>query len=207
VLWRIAPLTVVLAALAAGVVWRIWSHWRRYGTLGVFLFRSRVAAHHVRDALLVAFFAVVTLQAAAVALAPASATAVVGTLPHLEASVWRTLGVVLAIGAAIVLVASQRQLGSSWRIGVDEATRPGLCTDGLYRFCRNPIYVSWWIWAVGYLLLLPTWVSLLALCELTLTFYWYVEEEEKYLARVYGKAYFTYSRRVGRFVPRISRHR
>jgi len=199
-LWRLVPLACVLLFVALAVFWRMWSQHRRCGTFGVLLFQSGAPKYQVRDALLVAFFVVVTLQAALIAFLPGQA-AVDGRLQCLESSALRMIGVALAIGATVCLVIGQMQLGSSWRVGVDETTRLGLRTDGLYAFCRNPIYLCWWIWTLGYVLLLPTWVSVLVLVVLTFAIHWYVEEEEQYLSRAYGDAYLAYSQRVGRYVP------
>jgi protein-S-isoprenylcysteine O-methyltransferase Ste14 len=203
-LWRMVPLASVLSFVALTIFWRMWSQRRRYGTLGVLLFQSDTPKYHVRDALLVSFFVLVTLQAVLVAFLPGQIAAV-GPVRCLEGPALRMLGFWLAIAGTVLLVIGQEQLGSSWRVGVDDATRPGLRTDGMYAFCRNPIYVFWWIWTVGYLLLVPTWMSVLVLLALTLAIHWYIEEEEEYLTRAYGDLYRAYGRRVGRFLPRVGR--
>jgi protein-S-isoprenylcysteine O-methyltransferase Ste14 len=203
---RVVPLTCVLSFVALTICWRMWSQRRRYGTFGVLLFQAPTLKYRVRDALLVAFFVIVTSQAALVAFLPGQAAAL-GRLRSLDSSVLRMIGFVLAIGATVSLVVGQEQLGPGWRVGIDERLRPGLRTDGLYTFCRNPIYLSWWIWTLGYVLLLPTHISVVMLLVLSVAIHWYVEEEERYLTRAHGDAYRTYGRRVGRFLPRLGRFR
>ena len=45
------------------------------------------------------------------------------------------------------------------RIGIEDAARPGLVTGGLYRFCRNPIFLALLVVIAGYTLMLPTVLS------------------------------------------------
>jgi protein-S-isoprenylcysteine O-methyltransferase Ste14 len=75
---------------------------------------------------------------------------------------WRLLPLVGALffGGLALLVAAQLRLGASWRIGIEEGAAPGLVTDGLYRVCRNPIFLALLVTLAGYALLLPTWLSL-----------------------------------------------
>jgi protein-S-isoprenylcysteine O-methyltransferase Ste14 len=205
-LWRVLPLICVLSLVGLAICWRMWSQRRRYGTFGVRLFRAGTLKYWMRDALLVTFFVLATSQAMLVAFLPERA-AMLGRLRSLESSALRMAGFVLAISATVALVIGQEQLGPAWRVGIDETLSSGLRTDGLYAFCRNPIYVSWLVWTIGYILLLPTVVSTGTLLVLTVAIRWYVEEEERYLTRAHGDAYRTYGRRVGRFLPGLGRFR
>lgn len=80
-------------------------------------------------------------------------------------------------------------------------------TDGLYRFCRNPIYLALLIVVAGYALLVPTLLSLALLIGTYVGSRQQTLAEEAYLARVYGDAYRAYARCVGRFLPGIGRLR
>jgi protein-S-isoprenylcysteine O-methyltransferase Ste14 len=57
----------------------------------------------------------------------------------------------------------------------------------------------------GYVLLLPTPLSLLALAAFAIGVRQQVAAEEDYLARTYGDAYRDYASRVGRFVPGLGK--
>jgi len=203
--WTIAPLVSVTTVLAAGVVWRVWSHYRRYGMIGIHLFRSGGPADRVRDVLLVMFFAEVTAEAVLAALGRLPLVGGLGRVPQLDDAFFRIVGAVLTLLGILGLVVGQGQLGRSWGIGLDRTMRPGLRTNGLYAFCRNPIYVSFWFWALGDVLLLPTWLSLTALVVFTIVLWSYIVEEEKYLSHAYGDAYFAYQHHVGRFFPRAGK--
>jgi protein-S-isoprenylcysteine O-methyltransferase Ste14 len=71
----------------------------------------------------------------------------------------------------------------------------------MYRWCRNPIYAWWMLWMVGYVLLLPTWVSILGLLAWASAMRVTVLDEERYLLAAYGDEFRAYASRVGRFVP------
>jgi len=119
--------------------------------------------------------------------------------------IWQAGGAVLLFGGLSLLVAAQLQLGVSWRIGIDEGAQSGLITSGLYRFCRNPIYLAMLILLIGYALLLPTRLSFALLVGTYVGIRLQTSAEEAYLLRTYKDAYRAYARRVGRFVPRLGR--
>ena len=107
----------------------------------------------------------------------------------------------------MLLVMAQLNLGASWRIGIEEGASPGLVTNGLYRFCRNPIFLAILTILTGYTLLLPTRLSLILLLGAFIGIRQQVLAEEAYPARAYGDAYREYARNVGRFLPGVGRLR
>ena len=113
----------------------------------------------------------------------------------------------LLFGGVVFLVTSQLSLGASWRIGIEEGARPGLVTDGIYAFCRNPIYLAMLITIAGYAVLIPTRLSLVMLVGAFIGIRRQVFAEEAYLVRTYGDAFRAYASRVGRFLPGIGRIR
>jgi protein-S-isoprenylcysteine O-methyltransferase Ste14 len=192
---RILPLAgILLLALIAGV-WRPWLQYRRHGTTGIVLFRSGSWRQHIRDAMLIGLFVVLLAQAWAAANVRADAGA--------DALQW--CGAALLFGGIGLLVASQLDLGASWRIGIDAKATPGLVTDGLYRYSRNPIYVGLAFALAGYTLMLPTALSIVALLAALVGIRMQVLAEEAYLVSTYGEAFREYARRVGRFVPGLGR--
>jgi len=122
-------------------------------------------------------------------------------------SATQVTGAVLLFGGIVFLVMAQFNLGASWRIGIEESTSPGLVTSGLYRFCRNPIFLAILTILTGYTLLLPTRLSLILLLGAFIGIRQQVLAEEAYLLRAYGDAYREYARNVGRFLPGVGRLR
>ena len=114
-------------------------------------------------------------------------------------------GAIILIAGLVLLVVAQLQMGSSWRIGIDEGATPGLIDTGLFRFCRNPIYLGLLVIIAGYVALLPTPISLLMWVGAYFVIRQQIRAEETYLRRIYGDAYHAYAHRVGRLLPNIGR--
>lgn len=112
-------------------------------------------------------------------------------------------GAVLLFGGIVLLVIAQLDLGASWRIGIEEGASPGLVTSGLYRFCRNPIFLAIVVTLTGYTLLVLTRLSVILLLGAFIGIRQQVLAEEPYLLRTYGDAYRQYARHVGRFLPGV----
>src|SRR5262249_21250539 len=107
----------------------------------------------------------------------------------------------------VLIIQAQAHLGASWRIGIDERSKPGLVTDGLYAISRNPIFLGMLISLFGFTLLIPTLLSLIALLGTTIAIRSQVLEEESYLRRMYNADFLAYASRVGRFLPWLGRLR
>ena len=199
---RLLPLfgSLVLVGI---VCWRAWMQFHRHGTWGIVLFRSRRFGENLRDGLALALFALLVGQASVWALSPE--TLKPWGAKYSARMVWEASGAMLLVAGLVLLVRAQLDLGASWRIGVDESARPGLITSGLYRFCRNPIFLALLLVWTGYTLLLPTTLSLCLLIGGFIGIRQQVLLEEAYLTRTYSGAYRDYARHVGRFVPGIGR--
>jgi len=189
---RWAPL-VGVSILPIVVLWRIRRQRRRYGGAAVFFLESPRWNQKVRDGSSVLLASIAFGQAATGATPPAA--------------IVETAGLLLMFGSIVVLVAALLDLGASWRIGIDERSRPGLVTTGLYRFCRNPIFLALLAFLIGYTILLPTWLSVALSFGSFVLIRMQVLTEEQYLSKTYGSAYRDYAAHVGRFVPGIGKLR
>ena len=195
------PLIGVLFFLGV-LCWRSWWQRRRYGGPGVLFLRSQRWQEKVRDALGVVAVLLLVGQAV-VAVAWPKSLAPLDAIYYRATEIWHATGTGLLMGGIALLVVAQLNLGASWRIGIDEDSRPGLVTSGLYHFCRNPIFFAILIMLTGYTVLLPTRLSLVLLIGFFIGIRQQVLTEEAYLHRTYGDDYRAYARRVGRFVPGI----
>ena len=185
-------------------LWRPWLQHRRHGSSGILLFRSGGRAQKARDGLAVVLLVLLLGQAIVAAGWPEA-------LPLSQADrrsapgIRHGMGAVLLFGGLLLLVAGQLNLGASWRIGIEEGAKPGLITGGLYRFCRNPIFLALLVILAGYTLLLPTLLSAVMLAGAYLAIRQQIAAEETYLSRAYGEDYRDYARRVGRLLPGIGK--
>lgn len=203
---RSLPLIGAVLLLAVICGWRPWLQARRHGSSGVLLFRSGRRRQNVRDALGVVLLVGVVGQAIVAARWPEFLSPLDAISPP-AATIGQATGTVLLFGGIVLLVIAQLDLGASWRIGIEEGARQGLVTSGLYRFCRNPIFLALLTTLTGYTLLLPTRLSLILLLGAFIGIRQQVLAEEAYLSRTYGDAYREYARRVGRFLPGVGRRR
>jgi protein-S-isoprenylcysteine O-methyltransferase Ste14 len=189
----------MLIFVAVAFLWRPWLQFRRYGTLGILLFRSREPREIMRDSMVIVWFALLLGQAVVTAAPQWLARRAIVAPP--AADVLSVSGAVLLFAGLAFLMAAQLDLGASWRIGIDDDAKPGLVTDGLYRFSRNPIYLGFAVIVTGYTLMLPTFLSLTILIGTCFGVRQQALREERYLLRTYGEAYRDYASRVGRFLP------
>ena len=114
----------------------------------------------------------------------------------------------LFLGGLLTTLVAQFAMGESWRIGVDETERTELVTDGPFAAVRNPIFAGMIPVSIGLALLVPNFVSLLAVIALVVALEIQTRLiEEPYLLRTHGADYRDYAARVGRFFPRIGRLR
>jgi protein-S-isoprenylcysteine O-methyltransferase Ste14 len=118
----------------------------------------------------------------------------------------RVAGWLLLGAGAAITVAAQRQMGASWRVGIDD--RPTeLVTGGLFRVVRNPIFSGLLVFLAGFVLLAPAWWSIGIWVLTALGQRVQVAHEEKHLQTLHGATYLDYASRVGRFVPLVGRLR
>jgi protein-S-isoprenylcysteine O-methyltransferase Ste14 len=196
---RWLPLLGVIAFLGMGGLVRLVLHWRRYGTWGVMLFRARESGQLVRDGLASVLFLLMVIQAAAVALRPHRLESLYLFPPFVR------LGAVVMFTGAAVMFLAQGHMGTSWRIGIDEGADLPLVATGLYRACRHPIFSAILLTLLGFMLLVPTLMSVVMFAGAMIGIRRQAVAEERYLMQMHGDAYRRYARQVGRFMPWVGR--
>ncbi|NRI66356.1 isoprenylcysteine carboxylmethyltransferase family protein [Rhodococcus sp. MS16] len=116
----------------------------------------------------------------------------------------QTMGIVLALAGIVGTLYAQNEMGESWRIGVDPTETTDLVRTGVFGLVRNPIFTAMLVFAAGITLLTPNPLALIGFALLLATIELQVRVvEEPYLRDRHGDTYRTYSRTVGRFVPRV----
>lgn len=116
-------------------------------------------------------------------------------------------GLRVAAGAVFLITGLAGAVGFSRtfaRAGQDRSPRtstPSIVTDGLYRYSRNPAYVSLTAIQVGLALLFDNpWMLALLVPVLAIMHYGVILREEAYLERKFGDAYLAYKARVRRWL-------
>jgi len=121
-------------------------------------------------------------------------------ITSLEIVTLRVIGIFFAYTSMIWTIISQAQMGSSWRIGIDEKNKTRLVVGGVFKLSRNPIYLGVIITLFSLFLVLPNLVNLVILLATITTISMQVKLEEEYLKKIYGEEYLSYIERTPRWL-------
>jgi protein-S-isoprenylcysteine O-methyltransferase Ste14 len=112
------------------------------------------------------------------------------------------IAVAVAVFAFVLTLICWKNMGNSWRMGIDPTEKTALIVTGPYAIIRHPIYALSSLLMLATIAVMPSplmmIVGVLHLALLQLE----SRREEKYLANLHGPAYLDYCRRVPRFIPR-----
>jgi protein-S-isoprenylcysteine O-methyltransferase Ste14 len=196
---RLLPL-LVLATLAVGVIALPVLRMRaRSGIWGVVLHRAPSPIHRFASVGLGLYAVCAVGWAVAYALIGPAGLGVWATGAWLQVA-----ALALLASGLLLMMLAQRQMGASWRIGI-ELERTALVTTGLYARVRNPIYTALLLAAAGFAALTPSAWTLLGLLQAGLALGLQARLEEEHLLGVHGEEYRAYAARVGRFWPGMGR--
>lgn len=122
-------------------------------------------------------------------------------LPIFASMMPRLLGLPLVI-AGLSIIATGRRLMESHGTNI-RPTKPttAIIQTGIYRYSRNPLYLSLTLTYCGLALLINTWWAFLFLPLVLLPMHFFVVlREERYLENKFGDAYREYRARVRRYL-------
>ncbi len=184
-------------------VYRSLLHWRRTGSTGVHGFRGAIGSLPWLAGTAASLGLLLGPLAPAATLLGWPGGALLASHPALHLA-----GAALALTGNAGALVAQLGMGDSWRVGVDDGETTELVTDGLFTWVRNPIFSFVILTVLGLVMMVPNALALLA-CGLTvLGIELQVRAvEEPYLRATHGAAYARYTEEVGRFVPKLGRHR
>ncbi len=192
----------LLCVCGTGLVWRARQSSKRYGRSPIRLFHSGRTVQNIREIRVVGLGLVLAWQALA------AGFGFYVPFAGLLFAPWPELGAaVFAAGIALIATAIAA-MGPSWQMGFDQTVpEHGLVRTGVFRLSRNPIYLGLDVLFVGWLLVLPTLLSLMIVIGVALGVRRQAIDEEDYLQRTYGLEFRAWAREVGRFVPWLGRLR
>jgi protein-S-isoprenylcysteine O-methyltransferase Ste14 len=193
----VALLAYFIAYLLLAFVWRSVIVYKRFGKNPLVLPNRDDAYGYVGRA----FKAVVFLVAGIVTLnafAP-SLVASLGPILPLQTATVALVGWALLAASLLVLLAAQAQMGSSWRIGIDEENKTDLVRTGLFARSRNPIFLAMRVNLLGLLLVLPNAVTLTLFVAGEVLMQVQVRLEEVHLLCLHAKQYQDYCASVRRW--------
>jgi protein-S-isoprenylcysteine O-methyltransferase Ste14 len=113
---------------------------------------------------------------------------------------WAALAVA-AVAFALTWVC-WKNMGKSWRMGIDPNEKTELVFSGPFAHVRHPIYGLSSVLMLATMAAVPSPLMLLVGILHLALLQWEVRREERYLVALHGRAYGDYQARVGRFFPR-----
>lgn len=136
---------------------------------------------------------IVGLAAHLAALAFGVPPEVFGRLRWAEAEPVRWIGWALMSVSLVGIVIAQRQMGRSWRIGIDTGAQPPLVQQGVFARSRNPIFLGMRLNLLGLFLVLPNAATLSAVALGEVLMQVQVRLEEEHLRAAFGATYTSYN--------------
>jgi protein-S-isoprenylcysteine O-methyltransferase Ste14 len=125
--------------------------------------------------------------------------------PFLEmaSNLWVISGFVI-MGIGFVLEATGiYTLGENFRVSFPKE-KTALVTRGIYGKTRNPIVLSVFLFVLGTFLVSPNVLTFINLIGNMITFNAKASDEERFLAKRFGRRWKSYAARTGKYLPRLS---
>ncbi len=76
----------------------------------------------------------------------------------------------------------------------------GINLKGLYRISRNPMYVAYFIYFLGCVLLTQSLILLAILMVFQVSAHWIILSEERWCVKKFGEEYISYMKKVRRYI-------
>jgi len=107
-------------------------------------------------------------------------------------SFWLSIGLVI-YGLGILLC-----IGSI--LNFAKPKENGINVTGLYRISRNPMYIAYFVYFLGCVLLTRSWILFAILLVFQISAHWIILSEERWCIEKFGEEYITYMRKVRRYI-------
>lgn len=112
----------------------------------------------------------------------------------------QVIGFSLLVAGDILLFSAYKALGIYWAYPLDGKTgKHKLIVNGPYAYIRHPVYVSFNLIAMGFVMVLLDWIVLVLYVIGAIGLYTQSVLEEKALLAYFGEEYRVYMARTGRF--------
>ncbi|MDX2426192.1 MAG: protein-S-isoprenylcysteine O-methyltransferase [Cycloclasticus sp.] len=117
----------------------------------------------------------------------------------------KALGAFIFIGSLWVLWRSHVDLAANFSPSLYIREDHVLVTQGVYQKIRHPMYLSFFMWAIGQALIIENWLAgPLGLIAITMIYRFRVPREEQQLLSKFGAEYGSYQKRTGRLLPKFN---
>lgn len=121
-------------------------------------------------------------------------------IPYLLHPMIGYIGIGMSLVGLIIGIVAQLQMGDAWRLGLNKTETTTLVYEGLFRFSRNPIYLSVFISNIGFFLMMPNALSFTLVVLNYVALEIKIRLEEEYLTSTHGEEYISYQNKVRRWI-------
>lgn len=111
----------------------------------------------------------------------------------------RIIAVILCFASLLITMLGHFDMAQSWRIGIDRVNDAPLVQTGLFRFSRNPVFLSMIVVLISIFFLIPNAITLLILVSGYILIQLQVRLEEEFLLQKHGDVYKRYCEKVRRW--------
>lgn len=119
---------------------------------------------------------------------------------YLENNILFFIGFALLHFSIIWIFIAQMQMGTNWRIGIDEKNKTNLVTKGLFSVSRNPIFLGILIAVFGVFMILPNVFTFFIAFTGYIVIQIQIKLEEEFLLKEFGEDYNIYKKNTRRFL-------
>jgi protein-S-isoprenylcysteine O-methyltransferase Ste14 len=117
----------------------------------------------------------------------------------------QVIGFTFIVGGNITLFIAYRKLGVYWSYPIDKFSKKGkLITTGIYSKIRHPIYLSFNLISLGFVMVQLDGILLVMYVIGAIGLYYQAIDEEALLIDYFGIAYESYIKKTGRFFVKFS---
>ncbi len=111
----------------------------------------------------------------------------------------KAVGVVLCFISDILLAMAVICMRDSWRAGIPRDEKTNLITGGIYKFSRNPAFLSFDLMLTGLALVFFSIPALVTVIAVIISLHLQILREEKHLSEKFGEAYASYKKTTSRY--------
>lgn len=120
-------------------------------------------------------------------------------IPFLTHTIFKIIGIVFLLINLFLAILSLYEMKDSWRVGVIENDKTDLVTSGIYKYSRNPYFLSYIIMFIAYTLIVNN-VALVVVALLSfLSVHLMILKEENILLKLHVDSYKKYKKKTGRY--------
>lgn len=120
-------------------------------------------------------------------------------IPFLSNTFFKIIGILLLLINLFLSTVSLYEMKDSWRVGIIEDDKTELVTTGIYKYSRNPYFLSYILLFISYTFILANLALVILTLLSLLSVHLVILKEEKYLLKLHGGSYQEYKSKTGRY--------